>query len=142
MSRIRVHNIILPHKPLSNVDLEKAAKELAISHFRGVFMRNNLPKKPRGIECGILNHDSLSGPGTHWTCWFRKHSQRVYFDPYGLPPPNELRRYLGFPIHYNTDELQQRGSVVCGHICLHVLKELSGGRPFDEAVFSLTPVNK
>ena len=34
---IAVKNIVLPYKPLSNFDLEDAAKELKIKCFRGVF---------------------------------------------------------------------------------------------------------
>lgn len=65
MDKIGIHGIILPIKPLSNIELEKAA------------------------------------------------------------------------IQYNTDELQMRGSVVCGDFCLNVLKLLSEGQTFDEVVFSL-----
>ena len=32
-------------KPLSNIDLEKLAKELKVKNFRGVFMRDTLPNK-------------------------------------------------------------------------------------------------
>ena len=132
-----MHNLLLPIKPLTTVELEAAARDLGIPHFRGIFMRDDLPTRPRDIECGILNLDSLSGPGTHWVCWLKDRDQRIYFDPYGLPPPDEVRRYLGLPIFFSTDEIQQRGSVVCGHFCLHMLKEISDGRPFDEAVLSL-----
>lgn len=34
----------------------------------------------------------------------------VYFDPYGLLPPDEIVDYLQSEIRYNTDELQKRGS--------------------------------
>ena len=102
-------------------------------------MRDNLPSRSRAVECGILNHDSVRGPGTHWTCWFKDRARRVYFGSYGLPPPDELRRYLGLPIDYNTDELQPRGTVVCGHLCLYVLKLLADGWSFDEVVLSLLP---
>ena len=142
MGKIRVHNLVLPNKPLSNRELERAIAALGIPNFRGVFMRDSLPSSPRHKECGILNHDDRNGPGTHWTCWYKNRGMKVYFDPYGLPPPAEMVEYLEPEIRYNTDELQQRGTVVCGHFCLHVLKELSDGRPFDEAVFSLMPLNK
>ena len=38
---IRVHDIVLPYKPLSNMELDKAVKDLRISHFRGIFMRDD-----------------------------------------------------------------------------------------------------
>ena len=137
MSSIRVHGILLPHKPLSDAELEDAASALGISRFRGIFMRDGLPPAPRPIECGILNHDDFHGPGTHWTCWHKREGLKVYFDPYGLPPPDEMVGYLRPEIRYNTDELQRRGDVVCGHFCLHVLKLLSEGRTLEEVIFGL-----
>ena len=56
-------------KPLSSIDLNKLVKELGIKKFRGVFSRDNLPKRIRKEECGIINLDDFSGPGTHWVCW-------------------------------------------------------------------------
>ena len=134
---IRVHNLTLPHKPLSNTELEKAVTALGIPGFRGVFMRDTLPPTPQRIECGILNHDSCEGPGTHWTCWFKRGPVKYYFDSYGLPPPAEMVSYLRPDIRYSTDELQQRGSVVCGHFCLYVLKLLADGQSFEDVIFSL-----
>ena len=134
---IRVHNLVLPHKPLSNTELERAVTALGIPRFRGIFMRDTLPPTSRRIECGILNHDSWEGPGTHWTCWFKRGPVKYYFDSYGLPPPAEMVRYLRPNIRYSTDELQQRGSVVCGHFCLFMLKLLADGSSLEEAVFSL-----
>ena len=58
-------NVILPNKPLSNFELEDAAKRLKISSFRGVFLLDTLPKKPNKKECGIVNFDKSNGPSTH-----------------------------------------------------------------------------
>ena len=55
-------------KPLSSIDLNKLVKELGIKKFRGVFSRDNLPKRIRKEECGIINLDDFSGPGIHWVC--------------------------------------------------------------------------
>ena len=38
-----------------------AAKKLSLDGFRGVFLRDTLPKKEKLNECGILNLDSSSG---------------------------------------------------------------------------------
>ena len=139
MSELIVHGLSLPEKSLTMLELEQAIRKLHIPHFRGVFMRDDLPSKPRLTECGILNHDDLHGPGTHWTCWYKRRGLKVYFDSYGLPPPDEMVDYLRrYPeIRYNTDELQHRGDVVCGHFCLHVLKLLSEGWSFEDVIFGL-----
>ena len=58
---------LLPNKALSNVELLDAAKKIDIPGFAGVFVRDNLPRKPGKVECGILNLDDASGKGlTGW----------------------------------------------------------------------------
>ena len=120
-------NIILPNKPLNNFELEDAAKRLKIPSFRRVFLLDTLPKKPNKKECGIVNFDKSGGPGMHWVAWYKNGKTKIYFDSYGARPPLEVIRYLGKPIHYNTDQLQPAGKVFCGHLCLYILKELSMG---------------
>ena len=60
--------------------------------FRGVFLRDALPKKLN--ECGVLNLNSSSGDGTHWVMWFQNGKDKFYFDSYGVQPPSELIAYL------------------------------------------------
>ena len=128
---IRVKNIILPYEPLSNFDLEKAVKDLKIKCFRGVYLLNTLPYKPNNKECGIVNLDKSGGSGTHWVAWYKNgKNKKVYFDSYGVQPPVEVIKYLGKGIGYNTDQVQPRGEVFCGHLCLYVLKELNEGQDF------------
>ena len=82
------------------------------------------------IECGVVNLDKSGGPGTHWVAWFKNGGNKIYFDSYGIQPPKEVIKYLGKGINYNTDQVQPRGEVFCGHLCLYVLKELNEGRDF------------
>ena len=49
-----------------NIELIDAVQHLKIPNFRGVFLRNTLPKRPNQKGYGILNLDSSSGRGTHW----------------------------------------------------------------------------
>ena len=98
--------------------------------FRGVFLLDTLPKKLNKKECGIVNFDKSGGSGTHWVAWYKNGKNKIYFDSYGVQPPTEVINYLGKPIHYNTDQVQPRGQVFCGHLCLYVLKELDEGKEF------------
>ena len=100
-------------------------------------MRDALPPNPHPTERGILNHDDRDGPGTHWTCWHKRGGFKVYFHLYGLPPTDQMINYLRPEIRYDTDELQRRGDVVCGHFCLYVLKLLSEGQTLEEVIFGL-----
>ena len=124
---ILVDSVVLPNKPLSNLAIIDAAKKLSLCGFRGVFLRDTLPKKLKLNACGILNLDASSGDGTHWIVWFRKGKDKFYFDSYGVPPPSELIAYLKSPIFYNSGRVQQNGEVFCGHLCLFALKQLSLG---------------
>ena len=115
--------------------MEDAAKRLKIPSFRGVFLLDTLPKKPNKKECGIVNFDKSGGPGTHWVAWYKNGKTKIYFDSYGVQPPNKVIYYLGKPIHYNTDQVQPTGQVFCGHLCcLYVLKELSAGHEFQKVL--------
>lgn len=134
---IRVDNVNLPNKPLTNVELESAAKKMKILNFRGVYSRDSLPDKPRQKESGILNLDHAFGRGTHWTAWYKVNDQKHYFDSFGLHPPLELVKYLGPGIMYNTEKVQRPETVICGHLCLYVLKKLSQGKNPQDVIDTL-----
>ena len=134
---ISVCNVVLRNKPLSNIELLDAVKKIEIPGFRGVFVRDNLLSKPWKDECGILNLDDTAGTGTHWVAWYKKDKEKFYFDSYGIQPPRELVEYLKDPILYNTERLQPKDQVFCGHLCLFVLKQLTLGRRLQKIVNDL-----
>lgn len=115
----------LPRRPLADVELKKFAKMLKIPHFRGVYMRDTLPKKPYIKECAILNLDSVKNSGTHWVAYVKRGREVIYFDSFGdLTPPLELQKYLrGSIIKYNSGNFQKYNSYNCGHLCLSFLRE-------------------
>src|SRR6218665_2913468 len=117
--------VVLPNIPLSNIILQETAKRLNINNFRGVFLRDGLPERPRTNECDILNLDDSSGSGTHWVCWIKRGNYKAYFDGYVLPPPVELVKYLHNPVYYNSERIQPDNKVFCRHLCLYVLKKNS-----------------
>ena len=123
---ILVDSVVLPNKPLSNLEIINAAKKLSLNGFREVFLET-LPKKVKLNECDILNLDSSSGDGTHWVMWFKQGKDKFYFDSYGVQPPSELIAYLKSPIFYNSKRVKQNGEVFCGHLCIFALKQLSLG---------------
>lgn len=124
-----------PIQSLSNFDIERAAR--SIPHFRGVFMRDGLPQSTWSKECGVVNLDSREGPGTHWVAYHKEGPSAVYFDSYGLDPPQELSQYLNSTMRMQTFQLQGPNDVICGHLCLHVLHELAAGRKFEDAILHL-----
>lgn len=120
----REDKLILPNRPLTNHELNKYAFCLRIPFFRGVFMKDRLPKCIWRNETGIVNLDNTSGPGTHWVCYKKILGTVYYFDSFGnLPPPKELQKYFSCTtnIFYNNESVQTYDSVVCGHLCLEFL---------------------
>ena len=131
---ILVDSVVLPNKPLSNLEIIDAAKKLSLDGFRGVFLKDTLPTKTKLNECGILNLDSSSGDDTHWVMWFKKGKDKFYFDSYGVQPPSELIVYLKSPIFYNSERVQQNGEVFCGHLCLFVFTQLLLGNNLQTSI--------
>lgn len=91
-------------------------------------MRDTLPSGgARKNEAGIVNLDSVRGPGTHWVAYKKRGNSVIYFDSFGnLRPPPELETYFKYPvvnIYYNTDVFQRPNSYRCGHLCLEFLKK-------------------
>lgn len=134
---LKVDSVYLPNKPLTNFDLESAARKLKIPNFRGTFSRDSLPEKPRRKESGILNLDNRLGGGSHWVAWYKNNKQKCYFDSFGLHPPMELVKYLGPGVEYNTERVQRPDTVICGHLCLYWLKELSRGKDPQKVINTL-----
>ena len=137
---MNVFGVDIPNKALTNIELEYYVKELKIPHFRGVFMRDTLPKQPKKIECGIVNLNTSKEKGSHWTAYF-KNQIRIYFDSYGQITPIEIQNYLKTQeereisvIQRNTDIVQSVGTSICGHLCLFVLKALSLGWTFQQVL--------
>lgn len=111
----------LPTRALTDVDIKLYADN--IPNFRGVFMRDRLPKTPLSVECGVINLDSHENPGTHWVAYIKNNNYVEYFDSYGnLRPPLEFIEYINCRINYNYDRFQFK-PYNCGHLCLKFLKK-------------------
>ena len=130
----------LPRKTMTDQDLLRYVTRLNIPNFRGVRMRDELKgQRPHKNECGILNFNTHTQRGSHWTCWLKFGKTRYYFDSFGESPPTELLHYLKTPQELRNDTASIRRSAVtvqhddsneCGALCLYVLKMLSKGLSF------------
>ena len=128
--------------PLSNFELDDLMK--GYKNYRGTFSRDTLPTKIKPNDMGIINLDSITGPGTHWTCYFNspKTDYVYYFDSFGMPPPEEVKKFLKTSkkqVMYNTSEIQKISSIMCGYYCIHMLQELSKGEDFYDAIYTFDP---
>ena len=126
---------ISDESPLTDIDLYRYARELKINNFRGVYMRDNLPKVARSKECGIVNFNTSEQSGSHWVCYYKDGMKiRIYFDSFGQVTLDEIQKHLKTEKEYemgkeviqrNTDIVQRVNTHVCGHLCLFVLTTLS-----------------
>ena len=57
-------------------------------------MRDTLPLHPFNIDSGIVNLNTSSQLGSHWICYYRNKTDRIYFDSYGEITLVETQRYL------------------------------------------------
>ena len=131
---MEVYGLVIPSdRGLTNLEIENYVVKLQIPNFRGVFMRDTLPAKPKHVECGIMNLNTSDQMRSHWVCYVKNHGKRIYFDSFGQVTPIEIQKYLktvkefahDIPaIQRNTDIVQQSNTHVCGHLCLFVLTSL------------------
>src|SRR5271156_3601274 len=123
-----------------------SAKKLKIKYFRGYYMNDELPKKIKINECGIVNLQDSDEQGSHHVCYFKKCKLKLYFDSYGLDPSNEVLNYLRnsvkLPIITSTYQIQKMGSTMCGQYCLYVLYYLREGYNFIDILHKLLPVSE
>lgn len=94
---------------------------------KGIYLKDQLKDKKISAGFYIYNLDSKHNPvlpsslGTHWTCSIGNHKDVMYFDSYGVVPPNEIsyfmrRKYGKFS--YNNYIVQHLDSTNCGFFCL------------------------
>lgn len=72
-----------PNRPLSILDLLRYAAKLKLPYFPVMFCKDELSRKIRKRECGIINFDKRSGDGTHWMAYTKFGTHINYFDSCG-----------------------------------------------------------
>ena len=121
----------------SNIQLINWAKQLKIKPFYYV-MRDevqHLPKDEIPIFC-ITNIHTSKEKGVHHSAIAKTLQGNYFFDSYGLPPTEEVKRFLGTGV-YSTFQIQTFNDSYCGQISLFILCQLSQGYKFEEIVFKL-----
>ena len=111
-----------------------------VPNFKGVIHRNQLKnKKISNNESYITNLDN-KGQGSHWVAWYvsPKHDYVMYFDPFGVICPEDVKRYLksgNKAVLINNGQIQHIESSSCGYFCVKFIKDLSKGIPFYEFLY-------
>jgi len=111
---------------LSDQDLKVYAQQLKLpllAVLQKDMFRNIIPQ----IGAYIINLESSTvGNGTHWTGLFITEKYAIYYDPYGLPIPTPLIKFIyksifKLKIIYSTDQIQEMNSVFCGWFVLYFI---------------------
>jgi hypothetical protein len=100
--------------------------------FKGVYARNRLPRLLNVPSALVGNTDPDHRMGQHWVAiYIDTNSRGEYYDSTGTPP--FLRAYVNFMNKhctswtYNTVQVQEEGSTVCGHHCIFYLVHRCAG---------------
>ena len=128
----------------TNLDIQRYADRTNLPGFRGVFMRDTLPKSgPDQHECAVVNLNLSQQPGSHWVCYYKDKTKRIYFDSFGQITPIGIQKYLKTKrefdnnlsvIQRNTDIVQSIYKGNCGQLCLMVLDALTKGLSFQHVI--------
>jgi hypothetical protein len=94
---------------LSDKDIMDLVRQLKIPHFKGCFLKSQIPKLNKGDSC-IINLNGHS----HWCALIRLDTY-YYLDSFGIIAPKELDR---IDYVYSEVDLQSMNSSACGWFAL------------------------
>jgi hypothetical protein len=121
---------------LTNFDIEKKAKQMDLP-IVGVFSKDDMPKQREVGSYYVNLQNKNDGDGTHWClakiyCDEDREENKVrvegdkicnalWFDPFGLDMPKEIRAFLSpfKPVAYNNRQIQSVATSQCGWYCLY-----------------------
>jgi len=111
--------------------------------FRGVYSRDNLPKRFKKPAAFIVNTDSQKEPGEHWVVIFVNKNNVEYFDPLGFPPIGKhffefVRCHTKRAFLYNCKTIQNPASNKCGNYCIAFVKHKSCRRSLQSFIDKFT----
>jgi len=110
----------MKNNELSNIQLNQLLKD--VNKFHGCYSKDQLPKI---INDGfyIINLDDNSGPGTHWTAFYKYKNKSYYFDAFGFICPQNIENII-IPYVYSQKQIQDIDSSSCGYYCILFIKYL------------------
>ena len=117
---------------LTDHQIEDLAQKMNIP-LEGCYFKDMLPKRLDINKVYIINlqdsetDDGKENQGTHWTMAYirgtpKKQFQPIYFDPYGCPPPenvkNIIEKQTNIKCPYTQKDIQSLMNNACGFYCL------------------------
>ena len=119
---------------LSDIEVRDLARRMSVPLVFCSF-KDNLARETLQYNKGyIVNMESTTDPetgkqqeGSHYVCFQCNRypsgeKQCIYFDSYGMPPPEEVKQFCeGVKVHFNTKDIQSLMADCCGYYCLAFL---------------------
>jgi hypothetical protein len=116
---------------LTDHQIIELGKRMSIP-LEGVYFKDELPDKLKTNKTYIINlqdsedEQGNENSGTHWTLLQiqenNKEKQPFYFDPYGVEPPEILKKRIkkdfNLYLPYNNKDIQSLMNNACGFYCL------------------------
>jgi hypothetical protein len=116
---------------LTDHQIIELGKRMSIP-LEGVYFKDELPDKLKTNKTYIINlqdsedEQGNENSGTHWTLLQihenDKEKQPFYFDPYGVEPPEILKKRIkkdfNLYLPYNNKDIQSLMNNACGFYCL------------------------
>ena len=117
----------MPPHPLRNFEIQKYYQNEP--RFNGVYSRDNLPEKIRGVAY-IINYDEYADIGTRWIALFCNRSEVVYFDSFVVEHvTEETKEFIGNKnLTANIFRVQTNNSVMCGYFCIGLIDFMLAGK--------------
>ena len=108
--------------------------------FKGVYSRNNLPKK---IKDGayVINLDEYADTGTHWIALFCNRIEMVYFDSFGVEhvPEDTKKSICNKNIIANIFRVQANNSIKSGCFCIEFIDFMLAGKKLTNFTSMFSP---
>lgn len=124
--------------PLTNLEIDILLQN--VKHILPTTSRDRLGDKIMKNELRTVNIDKSTGEGSHWVAYLNH--QRLpyafYFDSFGVVPPPEIIKYLktsGKQIYYNSSQIQNIKSLMCGYYCVDFIKQFDKGRDIYDILY-------
>ena len=95
-----------------------------------IHCRDQIPRT-KSEKWNLLNLDKHTGEGTHWTA-YKNGTNQIYFDSFGIIPPEELAEMFEDEYIFNTKQIQDINSNACGWYCLAFIRYMTQPIPLKE----------
>ena len=121
---------------LTNYDLEDLCEEYNVP-LNGVYMKDQLPNKPKNGNYIINLQSSIDGNGTHFNTLSIQDRNCFFYDSYGAPPSVEIREFVkrrpNTRLGFNNWVIQDLKSENCGYFCVSLLIYLNPLKMYESA---------